>query len=239
VHKTRLTAILALLLALAASALTASRASAATPDAPWAATGTGTTTATSDGTSSDPVLNYSVAGSSGNWTFSATAKTTHLQAVGWHYKGYHAWFQVRVNIEKFVVRGGKEIVTEKLAGAGPVNCCTAPSGGFDYTGTTSFALQAGDVYGFRMSGSHFDSDRRLLGTLSLSVAGDSATQSAQARVEDLERQIKALMAKTSMTQQDMVDLQMLMRQRLDALEILSNLVDRSAAAQDAILANVR
>lgn len=32
----------------------------------------------------------------------------------------------------------------------------------------TFDLQPGDVYGFRMSGSHFDSDRRLLGTLTVS-----------------------------------------------------------------------
>jgi hypothetical protein len=125
--------------------------------------------ATSNGTTSDPMLDYSVAGSSGSWTFSATAKSARRQSVDWYYKGYHAWFQVRVKIEKFVVRGGKEILTETLAGAGPVNCCVAPSGGFDYAGTTTFDLQSGDVYGFRMSGSHLDRDRRLLGTLSLTL----------------------------------------------------------------------
>ena len=38
---------------------------------------------------------------------------------------------------------------------------------FDYSGTATFDLQPGDTYGFRMSGSHFDSDRRLIGTLTL------------------------------------------------------------------------
>ena len=107
-------AFIALMTALVASAFTAAGASAATPDAPWSATGTGTTTTTSDGTTSDPVLDYSVNGSSGNWKFSATAKTARKQPVEWRYKGYHAWYQVRVAIEKFVIRNGTEIVTETL-----------------------------------------------------------------------------------------------------------------------------
>ena len=137
-------------------------------DAPWSASGTGASV-TSDGTSGDPVLDYSVNGSSGAWKFSATAKFERRQPVTWRYKGYHAWYQVRVAIEKFVIRNGTEIITETLRSTGPVNCCAAPSGGFDYTGTTTFDLQPGDVYGFRISGSHFDSDRRLIGTLSLSI----------------------------------------------------------------------
>ncbi len=113
------------------------------------------------------VLNYSVVGSSGNWTFSNTAKSARTQAIKYRYNGFHAWFQVRVAIERFVIRGGVEIAKQTLNSAGPVNCCSAPSGGFDYSGTATFDLQPGDVYGFRMSGSHFDSDRRLIGTLTL------------------------------------------------------------------------
>src|SRR5262245_23973762 len=120
--------IVTLVIALAVSALTASGASAATADAPWSASGTGYTTATSDGTSTDPVLDYSAASYSGSWTFSATASSARRQPVNWHYKGYHAWFGVRVGIQKFVVRGGTEIVTETLQSAGPVNCCATPSG---------------------------------------------------------------------------------------------------------------
>ena len=113
------------------------------------------------------MLDYSVNGYSGNWTFSNTAKSARKQPIAWRYKGYHAWFQVRVAIEQFVIRNGVEIVKQTLQSAGPVNCCAAPSGGFDYTGTATFDLQPGDVYGFRMSGSNFDSDRRLIGTLTL------------------------------------------------------------------------
>ena len=168
-------ALVTLMSALAASAFTATGASAATPE-PWSATGTGTTTTTSDGTSSDPVLDYSVNGESGAWKFSATAGPARVQRVDWRYKGYHAWYQVRVAIEKFVIRNGTEIVTESLRSAGPVNCCASPSGSFDYTGTTTFDLKAGDVYGFRMSGGHGDSDKRLIGTLSLSMFHDFSIQ---------------------------------------------------------------
>ena len=192
--------LIALVIALVVSATTASLASAATaPDAPGRRPARRRPTATSDGANGDPVLDYSVVGSSGSWTFTATAKTARQQKIAWHYKGYHAWFQVRVAIERFVIRGGKEIVTEKLAGAGPVNCCVAPSGGFDYTGTSTFDLQTGDVYGFRMSGSHFDRDRRLIGTLSLtpeqpaSASGiDSLIKAAQARLDARNEQIKKI-----------------------------------------------
>ena len=131
-----------------------------------------------------------------------------------------------------MVRGGKEIVTEKLAGAGPVNCCVAPSGGFDYTGTTAFDLQTGDVYGFRMSGSHFDRDRRLIGTLSLTpeqpaalIGIDTLIKEAQARIDALTAQIKQVQIEmqaasaagdTLKAQQLMVQLQQLISKRNDA-----------------------
>ncbi len=241
-------------LVIALVAATASSASAAAaPDAPWAATGTAATTATSDGTTGNPVLDYSVVGSSGSWTFSATAKTARQQKVAWHYKGYHAWFQVRVAIERFVVRGGKEIVTEKLTSAGPVNCCVAPSGGFDYAGTAAFDLQTGDVYGFRMSGSHFDRDRRLIGRLSLTPEQPAATvdtliKEAQARIDALTAQIKQVQIEmqaasaagdTVKAQQLMVQLQQLINKRNEAIEILSNLMSKYADSRDQIIGNIR
>src|SRR5262249_5834460 len=111
---------------------------------------------------------YSVSGTQGSWTFSATAKTARVQPVTYHYKGYHAWFQVTVGLQQFVIHNGVETDTT-LQSAGPANCCSAPSGGFDYTGTATFNLQPGDQYGFHRSGHNADSDRRLIGTLSLST----------------------------------------------------------------------
>jgi hypothetical protein len=246
VHKTKLIAILALVIAFTASALTAAGASAATPGEPWKAAGTGTATTTLDGTGGDASMKYSVAGQSGSWTFSATAKTARKQAATWHYNGYHAWFQVRVGIEKFVVRNGKEIATEKLAGAGPVNCCAAPSGGFDYTGTTTFDLQPGDVYGFRMTGSNFDSDRRLLGTLTLSLPTPQPLSDLGAMVllmgaqlGDIDAQIKAINSLPVKTEQDLLRLQTLIAKRNQQLELLTNAQAKYQAAQDAIIGNIR
>src|SRR4051794_25978597 len=160
--------------------LSAGSASAAGwPDGPWTGSGTATTTVTSDGTSSNPVFDYSVNGTQGTWTFSANAKTGRTQPIVWHYKGYHAWFQVTVQIQQFVIHNGQETDTT-LRSAGPVNCCSAPSGGFDYAGTAAFNLQAGDVYGFHMSGSNADSDRRLIGTLSLSAPVSATNPGNQA-----------------------------------------------------------
>ena len=100
----------------AALALTAGSASAAAPDAPWTGTGTAATTVVSDGTADDtPTLSYKVAGSKGAWEFQATSKSVRQQPVEWRYKGFHAWAGVTVAIEKFVIRGGKEIVRESLA----------------------------------------------------------------------------------------------------------------------------
>jgi hypothetical protein len=142
---------------------------AAMADKAWTGTGTGTTTVTADGATGNAVLNYSATAFSGNWTFSNTAKSVRRQSIGWRYTGYHAWFQVRVAIERYVIRDGVEIATKTLQSAGPVNCCAAPSGGFNYTGTATFDLQPGDEYGFRMSGGNSDRDNRLIGALTLTT----------------------------------------------------------------------
>jgi hypothetical protein len=154
----------------AALLLSAGSASAAAPDAPWVGSGTATTAVSSNGTADDtPGLQYKVAGFKGAWELKATAKTARQQPVGWSYKGFHSWAAVRVAIEKYVSRGGKDIVKETLASGGPVMCCTPPSGGFLYEGKTTFDLQPGDVYGFRMTGSHGDIAQTLEGTLKLQV----------------------------------------------------------------------
>jgi hypothetical protein len=160
------------LLSLTAAGLfvTAPSALAAAPDAPWAATGTAAIKVTSDGkANNNPAFDYSVVGNKGAWTFNATSKLARKQPVEWSYNGFHAWFAVRVGLESYITRGGKEVFKQALVTAGPVNCCAAPSGGFTYKGKTEFDLQPGDVYGFRLSGSHGDSDRRLLGTLALTI----------------------------------------------------------------------
>ena len=140
---------------------------AASPDA-WTPTGPSAAIAY-DGTRGDAVMRYAHAGHQGTWTMQTTAGAARKLAATWNYQGYHAYFGVKVAIERFVIRGGTEIVTETLQSASAYRCCEAPSGGFEYRGTTYFDLHAGDVYGFRMTGQNGDSDARLNGTLTLDV----------------------------------------------------------------------
>ncbi len=129
-------------------------ASADMLDAPWVGGGPGTVTNVSNGISGDPRFDYSINAASGSWAYYATAKTTRTLPVAYESSGFYSWFQVRTKLERFVVRNGVEVLTETLKQEGPTNCCSAPSGGFNYTGTSTFNLTAGDLYGFRMSGSN-------------------------------------------------------------------------------------
>jgi hypothetical protein len=136
-------------------------------DAPWAGTGTGTTTVVSDGTSGPAVFSYDqTTGFDGSWRFSTVASRTRVVQLAWTYTGFHSFFRVTVGLDAFVTHGPTTTATP-LVNAGPVNCCTPPSGGFTYNGTTSLSVQAGDTYGFAMRGSHFDSAHVLRGTLTV------------------------------------------------------------------------
>jgi hypothetical protein len=135
-------------------------------DAPWSGSGTGTTTVVSDGSAGDPVLTYQANGFAGTWTFGATAASARTVAVAYDYSGFHSFFQVTVGLTAFVSHDGT-LTESTLVAAGPANCCSPPSGGFSYKGQTTFALAAGDTYGFRMQGGNFDSARTLSGRLAL------------------------------------------------------------------------
>jgi len=155
--------------ALVVSAVTAlSVASPAVASTPWSGSGTGTTTVVDNGaTGTTAQFTYSVnPGNSGSWRFATSALSDGPVDLSYAYTGYHAFFQVRVSLTAFVTSGGVT-TTFPLVNAGPVNCCTPPSGGFSYAGTIRLSVHAGDTYGFDMTGSNGDSDRRLLGTLTV------------------------------------------------------------------------
>src|SRR4051794_15879693 len=164
-----------LLLCIAAFLLVTARpAAAAKLDAPWAGSGTATTKVASDGAAADPEFDYAAKGFSGSWSYSTVGGSTRAVPVKWDYSGFHAWYQVKVSLVRFIQRGGVDIVAESLVNQGPVNCCAAPSGGFAYAGTTTFDVQKGDVYGFRMAGGNFDSNDTLQGALKLHPMDDTA-----------------------------------------------------------------
>ncbi len=107
-------------------------------------------------------------GESGEWTFYTTAAATGTMNVPWRYTGFHAFFQVTVGLEAFVIRNADEVISnQSLVATGPANCCTPPSSGFDYSGAVTFDVEAGDIYGFTLTGSNGDSNETLRGELLL------------------------------------------------------------------------
>ena len=157
----------ALLPAVLSLLLFTSSASAAKLDAPWTATGPGTTKVVSDGTTADPRLDYSVNAFDGAWTYSAVAGSTRSIPVAYASSGFYGFYQVTTRLEAFVSRGGVDVSKQVLVQQGPVDCCDAPSGGFSYTGKATFDVKAGDVYGFRVSGSNYTGGPVQRGTLAL------------------------------------------------------------------------
>ena len=126
-----------------------------TPDiaGAWSGSGEAGTTATTtlDGTHGVAEFNYEknlgVAGGVPltTWTFQSTAQQDGTVHLGWRLVGHHSYFQVRVGLSTFV--NGTPTAGPALVAAGPEDCCTEPSGGFDYDGTTSLTVQNGDTFG--------------------------------------------------------------------------------------------
>ncbi len=171
-------------LALVVASLAGPYAAAAAPGATaWTGSaGPGTTNVVSDGTAGPAVFTYDYdptgptvigAGATGTWTFSTTADASGPVQLDWSYTGFHAFFQVTVGLTAFVASGGSQTSTP-LVQDGPINCCTAPSSGFTYAGTTTLSVLAGDTYGFTMSGSNFDLNDVLRGTLTITRSVPSA-----------------------------------------------------------------
>jgi hypothetical protein len=115
----------------------------------------------------------------GAWTFSTTADTAGQINLQYFWKGFHSFFEATAGLDVFVQRNGVDVSVVNLINAGPTDCppCTPPSAGFNYTGTTSVNVQAGDVYGFRLRGSHFDIANTLQGTFVVSIGGTPAVGS--------------------------------------------------------------
>lgn len=66
---------------------------------------------------------------------------------GVNFWSHHAWFAVTAGLVAYVGD-----TPYPLVNAGPENCCTMPSNGFAYTGTAVLSVEAGDTYGFQVSG---------------------------------------------------------------------------------------
>jgi hypothetical protein len=142
-------------------------------DAPWSGSGTGTTTVVSDGTATNPQFDYSATAFDGSWTFSTTAGSARSVPVAWESSGFYSFYQVTAGMVAFIHRGASDVFTQPLYNTGPADCCDPPSGGFDYKGTTTFDVQPGDVYGFRLTGHNNDGAQTLQGSLKLDEVDDT------------------------------------------------------------------
>ncbi len=151
----------------------------ASPLVPWTGTGPGTVTVVNDGTAAPAQMTYSLRSkavfSHQAWSFSTTARDDDTRTLRYDYRGYHAYFRVRVFLNAYVTHNGATTTTS-LVNAGPVNCCTAPSGGFEYKGSAALNLQPGDTYGFQFGGSNYDRDDILSGTLTVDTVATSSEQ---------------------------------------------------------------
>ena len=182
--------------ALVVGVATSTTAASAAGGTAWSGSGPFLFTVDSDGTASAPKFSYDkpnpaqpdpaidpalsvIDFTTQTWTFSTTATEGGTFRVPYTYTGLHAFFQVRVFLTAFVINDGPTVETPLIAD-GPVDCCTAPSNGFGYTGSFDFTVQPGDTYGFRLGGSNGDSNNFLHGTLTLgTVAYQDAAAVAQ------------------------------------------------------------
>ena len=110
----------------------------------------------------------------GSFEYSTTAGAAGDVTLPWSFAGFHAFFQVSVTLTAFVDGSGGETLYP-LVNAGPTNCCNEPSNWFSYAGTVTLpAVQAGDTYGFRITGSNGDSNATLQGDLAVAWVVDTA-----------------------------------------------------------------
>lgn len=135
----------------------------------WSPTGPGTVVATDADIGDDLQAQFTYllnpAGfSTRSWEFKTTATSTGQVTLDYQWTGFHAFFQVRTRLETIDGNGNTTIIND-----GPVNCCTSPSNGFNYTGQVVLDTVAGQPYGFRLSGSNFDSNNQLGGTFTIEI----------------------------------------------------------------------
>ncbi|WP_162129647.1 immunoglobulin-like domain-containing protein [Candidatus Nitrosopumilus sediminis] len=99
-----------------------------------------------------------------SWTFTTVAQSDETLKLTYDYQGFHSWYQVKAGINQITPNG-----VTPLQSAGPVNCCSSPSGGFQYTGSVEFDVKAGQTYGFEVFGGNSDENNQMTGSLSVRI----------------------------------------------------------------------
>lgn len=124
--------------------------------------GAGPGTVTTVNTESTSTFTCGVDGMSATWTLSGIADETGTRTFNYDSTGFYSYFRVRAAASAF-----SGLITTSLYDAGPADCCTTPSSGFNYTGSVTLDLVAGQEYGFRLSGSNIDTANRLQGVFAV------------------------------------------------------------------------
>lgn len=137
----------------------------------WSISGPGTTSAVQN-TAADWDLSYTLNPAGFNTVQWDVTSNVISQAgdyeFDWNYSGFHAFFRVTAFL---ITSDGTTLVN-----VGPASCCTSPSAGFNHSGNYTFTgVSAGDVIGFSMGGSNFDSNNQLRGTLNLHQVPEPGT----------------------------------------------------------------
>ncbi len=111
------------------------------------------------------------------WTLTATAPIDETITFQWNHSGNHAYAEVTEFADAFVYGpGGQSTFT--LSSTGPVNCCSSPSAGFNYSGTITLTLHEGYTFGFHFGGSNFDANNFLEGAFTLGIESSPAPEPA-------------------------------------------------------------
>jgi hypothetical protein len=148
----------------------------------WSATGDGVTVTDADQNDGISAFEYSVTRGDFDertWVFETTAKKAGTVTLQYEWTGFHAFFQVTTDLQSFDDQGTTTLVDE-----GPINCCTSPSAGFNYVGTTTLELEKGEKYGFVLKGDNSDSDNRLLGSFTVTDVTEKKSCDALDDAED-------------------------------------------------------
>jgi hypothetical protein len=136
-------------------------------------TGTGPGSVATVNTGSTSTFTYGVDGTSATWTLSGIADETGSRTFNYDSAGFYSYFRVRAAASAF-----SGLVSTTLYDAGPADCCTTPSSGFNYAGSVTLDLVAGQEYGFRLSGSHNDVANRLQGVFAVTDATPAVPEPA-------------------------------------------------------------
>jgi len=125
----------------------------------WTASGPGSIVTDAD--QNDGIVSFEYVSTTNvvnSWSFQTIATETDTVTLQYDWTGFHGFFGASTRLSSFG-DGGSSLVVE-----GPVFDGSSPAGGFNYTGTVTLNLVAGEVYGFSLSGNSSDIDDRLFGT---------------------------------------------------------------------------